>query len=421
VALLLADIINSMIQAIIFSYSVEYCIRDKNQIKKMKLILLTIIFFIISSSFTSIFGNFSICVFITHIACLMAIVLLYKNNRLKALIPYTLVYCFISSTAIISSNLFFGIVREAIPKDYMDIAQILAIYAPQFLLAYLFIRFMDKFIQLYKLIVMEKINIIVIIIISFCLDFVVTSFLIIYNDEDKLFKNIIITILCAFLAFVISYFGKIKKKSDQIFKLNEVLEVKNNELRKIKHDYGAQISYLYGLCLMDRYDDLKQSLKNIINNNEAMPTAVEVNGNEGSMLSLALKPAIDRGIHVIVEEESNSSLIDIDEMELYRVVSNIVNNAIKAMNAKGIIVAKCYEYLDNAIIRIKNNGPKIPEQNLNDIFKAGFTTKDNSNKNHGYGLSIVKDLVESNNGKISVKSTDESTEFKIVLPIKKIK
>jgi sensor histidine kinase regulating citrate/malate metabolism len=47
----------------------------------------------------------------------------------------------------------------------------------------------------------------------------------------------------------------------------------------------------------------------------------------------------------------------------------------------------------------------------------GFTTKENSDKNHGYGLSIVKDLVERNSGKIYVKSTETATEFKIVLPI----
>ena len=55
---------------------------------------------------------------------------------------------------------------------------------------------------------------------------------------------------------------------------------------------------------------------------------------------------------------------------------------------------------------------------ITQIFKLGFTTKDNDEKSHGYGLSIVKDLVESHNGKIHVKSTDTETEFKIVLPIK---
>jgi signal transduction histidine kinase len=105
-------------------------------------------------------------------------------------------------------------------------------------------------------------------------------------------------------------------------------------------------------------------------------------------------------------------------MEFYRIISNIVNNAIKAMNGKGIIIAKAYEYLGNVIVRIENNGPRILEQHLNDIFKVGFTTKENNDQSHGYGLSIVKDLVESHNGKIYAKSSDVVTEFKIVFPIK---
>ena len=48
----------------------------------------------------------------------------------------------------------------------------------------------------------------------------------------------------------------------------------------------------------------------------------------------------------------------------------------------------------------------------------GFTTKNNTDKSHGYGLSIVKELIESYSGKIYVKSTDTATEFKIILPIK---
>ena len=169
---------------------------------------------------------------------------------------------------------------------------------------------------------------------------------------------------------------------------------------------------------MERFDDLKRSLKDIINNNESTPTAVEVNKNENSLLSLALKPAIDKGIHVIIEEKCDFGLINMSEMEFYRVISNIVNNAIKAMKGQGIIIAKSYEYLGNAVIKIENNGPKIEEHYLTDIFEMGFTTKDNTDKSHGYGLSIVKDLVESHNGKIHVKSTDTATEFKIVLPIK---
>ena len=415
---LLADIIVSMIQAIIFAYSTECCLKSEKKLNKLKVVLITIVTFIINSSFTSIFGNISICVFIIHISCLVVMIFSYKDNKLKSMIPYTLTYSFMGVYGIISYNLFFGFIEGLIPVEYADIANILIIYVPYILFLYLCIKYMGKFIEMYKLAVSEKINMIVIITISFCLDFVLAFYLIIYNDESKMLKNMIITILCVFLAFIIKYFANIKKKSDQIFRLNEALEEKNSELRKIKHDYGAQISYLYGLCLMERFDDLKKSLKDIINKNDSTPTAVEVSENRNSILSLALKPAIDMGIHVIIEENCDFSLVSITEMEFYRIVSNIVNNAIKAMNGKGIIIAKAYEYLGNVIVRIENNGPRIPEQHLNDIFKVGFTTKENSDQSHGYGLSIVKDLVESHNGKIYAKSSDVVTEFKIVFPIK---
>ena len=306
--------------------------------------------------------------------------------------------------------------KELLPIDYINYEKIFIIYIPEWILIFLCFKYIDKIKQIYKLIINEKFSIIILIM-SFLLDFIITFYLLTLSEESQLLKNIIYIIFFLFFVVILVYFWKIHQKSEQIYKLNEALEIKNNELRKIKHDYGAQISYLYGLCLMERFDDLKKSLKDIINNNESTPTAVEVSNNENSLLSLALKPAIDKGIHVIIEEKCDFNLINMNEMEFYRVISNIVNNAIKAMNGQGIIIAKSYEYLGNAVIKIENNGPKIDEQHLAKIFESGFTTKDNSDKSHGYGLSIVKDLVESNNGKIYVKSTDTATEFKIVLPI----
>ncbi|WP_347711162.1 ATP-binding protein [Clostridium perfringens] len=68
------------------------------------------------------------------------------------------------------------------------------------------------------------------------------------------------------------------------------------------------------------------------------------------------------------------------------------------------------------VLKIQNNGPEIPDKILNKIFDSGFTTKENKESNNGFGLAIVKELVESYNGKIQVSSTDEFTEFTIYLP-----
>ena len=417
-ALIIIDGINSALQSLAFAYVLMYCVDKKPRIDKIKLFSMTLIFTLIGTLFTGVFGNSpGFTVFSTHILALGLVFFVYKKNIYNAFIAYTIIYCIIGIYSIIFGNIIFEYVKGLLPIEYINYEVIFIIYIPEYILLILCLKYIKKIELIYKFVVNEGL-IIYLLIISFAMDFTITFYLLTAGYKTQLIKNIIYLMFLIFFIGILLYFWKANQKSQQIYKLNEALEIKNNELRKIKHDYGAQISYLYGLCLMERFDDLKISLKNIINNNESTPTAVEVNKNENSLLSLALKPAIEKGIHVIIEEKCDFSLITMSEMELYRVISNIVDNAIKAMNDKGIIIAKSYEYLGNAVIKIENNGPKIEEEYLTHIFKLGFTTKDNDEKNHGYGLSIVKDLVESHNGKIHVKSTDTETEFKIVLPIK---
>jgi two-component system sensor histidine kinase AgrC len=417
-ALVIIDGINLVLQSLVFAYVLIYCVDKKQRIDKIKLFFMTLMFIIIGTLFTGTFGdNTGIVIFSTHVLAFGLVALLYKKNIINALVAHTIIYCIIEIYFIIFGNIIFEYVKEFLPIKYINYEEIFIIHIPEWILIFLCFNYIKKIEQVYKLIVNEGL-LIYLLIMSFALDFICTFYLITLGQKSQLIKNVIYIMFFLFLLVILVYFWKVNQKSEQIYKLNEALEVKNSELSQIKHDYGAQISYLYGLCLMERFDDLKRALKDIINNNEAIPTAVEVTQNENSVLSLALKPAIDKGIHVIIEDKCDFRLINMSEMEFYRVISNIVNNAIKAMKSQGIIIAKSYEYLGNAVIKIENNGPKIEEQHLNNIFKVGFTTKDNSDKNHGYGLSIVKDLVERNSGKIYVKSTDTATEFKIVLPTK---
>ncbi|OOM80284.1 globin-coupled histidine kinase [Clostridium puniceum] len=414
--MIIIDIIASIFQSIAFAYITNYCV--SKEVKKIKLALLTLSFVFIGMLFTEVFGNNGgMSIFITHILAIAVVAIFYKKNIINALTSYTIIYSIFGIYTMIFGNLIFEYVSKILPVEYVNQEIISIIYFPQLILIGLCFKYKEKIKQVHKLIMIEGFSVSALII-SFVLDFIITFYIVRLGKDNQLLKNVIYLVFFLFFIVILIYFWKVKQKSDQIYKLNEALEIKNNELRKIKHDYGAQISYLYGLCLMGRFDDLKVSLKNIINNNEATPTAVEVTKNEKSLLSLALKPAIEKGIHVIIEEKCTLNLIDMTEMEFYRVVSNIVNNAISAMNGQGIIIVKSYEYLGSVVIKIENNGPKIEEYHLKDIFKIGFTTKDNTDKSHGYGLSIVKELIENYNGKIYVKSTDAATEFKIVLPIK---
>lgn len=417
--MIIIDRITSILQSLLFAYALIYCVDKKLETNKLKLFFMVLMFTIIGTAFSGTFlDNPAIIVFLTHILALGLVVLMYRRDVRNALMAYTIVYNIIITYSIVFGNVIFASTIEILPPQYMNQASIFIMYIPGWILIFICFKYFEKINRVYKVLVNEG-GLIYSLIISFAMDFIVTFYLLTFGTKSQLMKNIIYMMFFVFFVVVLLYFRKIHNKSEQISKLNETLESKNNELRKIKHDYGAQISYLYGLCLMDRHLDLKKALKDIINVNEAIATAVEVSPNENSLLSIALKPAIEEGIHVIVEEKGDLSLVAISEMELYRIVSNIVNNAITAMNGQGIIIAKSYECLEKFIIKIENNGPKIEENILKDIFKQGYTSKNNKDGNHGYGLSIVQELVKKYSGKIEVKSTDIATEFKIILPIKR--
>ena len=416
--MIIFDLITGMLQSVLIAYIAIYCV-DENELNIMKLLSIAIILTIISSNvFTGIFGdNGEISVFFTHIIGLFIIALFYKRKIISGLTSYTIIYSMIVIYNIIFGNLIFESIKGILSNDYINYAIILIIHIPQWIMIFLCIKYAEKIREIYKLIMREKF-VMTSLIMSFFLDFIVTFYLLTMGKTSQILRNIIEIIFLTFCIVILIYFSNVNRTSKEIFQINKALEAKNSELRKTKHDYGAQISYLYGLCLMDRVDDLKQALKNIINTNDATASAVEINESNNSLLSFALKPAIDEGIHVIIKCECDVGLCVIPEMDLYRILSNIVKNAVKAMNGKGIIIAKAYEQSDEIVIRIENNGPKIEEKFIDKIFEAGFTTKDNYEKNHGFGLSIVKELIESYNGKISLRSNDKSTEFKMILPIK---
>lgn len=86
------------------------------------------------------------------------------------------------------------------------------------------------------------------------------------------------------------------------------------------------------------------------------------------------------------------------------------------MNETGVIEVKSYYSMNHVIVKIKNNGPKIKDDIIDKIFDVGFSTKENINKENGFGLSIVKEIIEGANGNISVSSDDYFTEFTINMP-----
>jgi signal transduction histidine kinase len=71
--------------------------------------------------------------------------------------------------------------------------------------------------------------------------------------------------------------------------------------------------------------------------------------------------------------------------------------------------------LENTMVSISvsDNGIGVPEENRKSIFEPQFTTKSSG---MGLGLGMVKNIVETYGGTITLESTEEKTTFKVLFP-----
>jgi hypothetical protein len=97
------------------------------------------------------------------------------------------------------------------------------------------------------------------------------------------------------------------------------------------------------------------------------------------------------------------------------VIENLLKNALDAMEGKGRITVNIMEHDKEVIIDVSDTGKGISKQNMNRVFKPGFTTK---KRGWGLGLSLSKRIIEQyHKGSLNLKSSEpgKGTTFRIVL------
>jgi len=107
----------------------------------------------------------------------------------------------------------------------------------------------------------------------------------------------------------------------------------------------------------------------------------------------------------------DSQMVKCDVIKIKGVITNIIQNSIQAIQAKGQIIITLKE-VDNFVqVSISDSGDGIPEENIEKIFEPMFTTKPMGT---GLGLASCKELIEMHEGTITVKNNP--TTFTISLP-----
>ncbi len=236
---------------------------------------------------------------------------------------------------------------------------------------------------------------------------------------------------------------KNKDYQTRIENLEEVNSVKDRLFSIVSHDLKDSISSIkafidlikqgnisttefYDLVpeLSENADNAMELLYNLLNWSKTQmqnlePKAEVFNIQEvfHNKMSLVEQKTEQKDIKLV--DNSHRDFVYADKSMIEIVIQNLITNAVKFTKPGDVITVSNNVQNGNSLIVVEDTGVGISKENINKLFKKGNFTTDGTNneKGTGLGLTICKELVELNNGKIWVESkVGVGTKFFVELP-----
>jgi sensor histidine kinase regulating citrate/malate metabolism len=233
--------------------------------------------------------------------------------------------------------------------------------------------------------------------------------------------NVIIGVL-----FFLSIFGVLSGTAIQRFYIRSIqedtdnLKALNESLRRQRHEYMNEMQIVYSLMELGEYEEafrfLQPVYRETARTGRALKTAFPA---VNALIMNKMDKAQQLGIEFVTEISTSLLETAVDDWSLCKVLGNLLDNAMTAALKAGsspevhLILSRDRYFSE---ICVYNNGPVIPENQFEVIFRNGFTSK--SGEGHGFGLGIVKDIVKEAGGEILVNSRSGKTSFTVNLPVR---
>jgi len=120
----------------------------------------------------------------------------------------------------------------------------------------------------------------------------------------------------------------------------------------------------------------------------------------------------DNNIQITMQTEGDLPFIHADFDMIYQVFLNIIINSMQAIKTNGMIHIKFTQTTNRIFIHFIDNGCGIQDAALDKIWNPFFTTKE---KGTGLGLGLVKKIIESHSGEISITNRKEHSGVEVII------
>ncbi len=304
-----------------------------------------------------------------------------------------------------------------------------------------------------------------------------------YNNKEDYKKNsLLISAILAFIGGVVTYFisghalRPIREFSDKIEEVqaqnladSRIEENKVKELNQLSVSYNKMLERLSDafeiqrqftanaahelrtpLSLMQVQLDLYNSTRHPDNDADTLQTikmVTEQNGRLSKMVKTLLDMSelqtVGRDDEIMVDALVDEVLADLDPLAqeknikltgkcknitmvgsdilIYRLVYNLVENAIKYNHSGGQVTVTAYRKEKHVYLSVEDTGNGIPEELRERVFEPFFRVDKSRSRELGgvgLGLALVREIVRVHDGSITVRSNPSGgTVFDVILPL----
>lgn len=193
-------------------------------------------------------------------------------------------------------------------------------------------------------------------------------------------------------------------------------------LRAQNHEFMNKLHTISGLIQLEEYDEAINFIsKTAKKRNEISNILTQQikNVSIAALLFSKYNKAEETRIKLKIDSDSNLASIPqyIREDELVSIIGNLLENSFDAVrtDGTGYVYFKIYEEDELLKIEVKDNGPGISKEIYDKIYDLGTSTKTDQ---RGYGMYIVKKIIDEANGNISFKN-DNGACWIVSIPLER--
>ena len=194
------------------------------------------------------------------------------------------------------------------------------------------------------------------------------------------------------------------------------LEDLNGTLRAQRHDFMNHLQVVFSLLELEDYKEASDYIERVYGDiRRVSRTLKTAHPAINALLAAKVGYCEARGVHVDLQIESPWAGLPVESWEMCRVLGNLIDNAMDAMKdaPEPRLLIRLSESVQSYTFVIANNGPMIQPSIAERIFQRGFSTK---GEGRGMGLSIVRGIMESGGGRLTLASDERETRFEGTLP-----